>query len=104
MMFFRRSDGSRILLSLAVSLLLCAIVLAQFPELLNMTDDTTNDFTIPNSSSVVHHPQRSVHAVCAAAAELTALLRATHPTPLTTNYGFRAISSDLLILHSVFRT
>jgi hypothetical protein len=34
-------------------LLLCGIVAAEFPELLSLTDDATNDFTVCNANGMV---------------------------------------------------
>ncbi|MGA8034712.1 MAG: hypothetical protein WA823_08260 [Candidatus Acidiferrales bacterium] len=41
----------RILISALVVLLLCGIVAGEFPELLTLTDNTTNDFTVVKSKS-----------------------------------------------------
>jgi hypothetical protein len=35
-----------------VSLLLCAIFASELPELLSLTDNTTNDFTVRNADSL----------------------------------------------------
>ncbi|MGB7845357.1 MAG: hypothetical protein WBL63_07060 [Candidatus Acidiferrum sp.] len=103
-MCFRHPDCPGVFLSLVLASLLCVIVLAEFPELITLTDDTTNDFTISVASSTAPHGQHGQRAVCAVTAELTAPRRPMHAAILTTIYGFNPNASDLLILHSVLRT
>ena len=45
-MSFGRTDIGKILLRALVLLLLCGIVVEEFPELLSLTDNATNDFTV----------------------------------------------------------
>lgn len=45
-MLTHRSTFARLSLSFAVCLLLCGIASAEIPELLSLTDNTSNDFTI----------------------------------------------------------
>lgn len=41
-----RSTVARILISFAVCLLFCAVLCAEVPELMSLTDNVSNDFTI----------------------------------------------------------
>ena len=36
-----------------LSVLLCAILASEFPELLSLTDNTANDYAVPNADSLV---------------------------------------------------
>jgi hypothetical protein len=45
-MFRRRSALTKLLLTLVISLILCGIATAEFPELLSLSDNTSNDFAI----------------------------------------------------------
>jgi hypothetical protein len=48
-----RTNISKILLPGLVFLLLCGIVAGEFPELLSLSDNTANDFTVRRTDSVV---------------------------------------------------
>ena len=41
--------------SLLLSLLVCGIVAAEFPELMSLTDNTSNDFTVGNRFATAAH-------------------------------------------------
>jgi hypothetical protein len=49
----QRTNLGRILLTVVVLLLLCGIVAGEFPELLSLTDNATNDFTVLGTKSAV---------------------------------------------------
>lgn len=49
----RRTHIRKILPPAIVFLVLSGIVVAQFPELLSLIDDTTNDFTVRKTNTVV---------------------------------------------------
>jgi len=84
-------------------LLLCAIVAAEVPELLRLTDETSNDFTmrkasgrevIPTLSAAIHRSdildgENCNHKRCAGDARV-------FKCP-------EIVFSDLFVLHSVFR-
>ena len=57
----RRPGSSKILVPIIVGLLLCGLVTAELPELLSLTDNTSNDFTVRKASA----PQSTANA-CAA--------------------------------------
>src|SRR5450432_2914912 len=54
-MFRGRTMISKILLRALVSLLLCGIAASEFPELLSLTDNTSNDFTVRRTDSLALH-------------------------------------------------
>jgi len=47
----RRSNSATILIAVIVGLLLCAVVVAELPELLTLTDCTANDFAVRKTST-----------------------------------------------------
>jgi hypothetical protein len=53
MMVRKRISVGKILGRALLCLLLCGIVAGEFPELLSLTDNATNDFTVRGASSVV---------------------------------------------------
>lgn len=55
-----RSTAAMLLVSIIVSVLLCGIVAAELPELLTLTDNTSNDFTIHKSGLAERAPKLSV--------------------------------------------
>jgi hypothetical protein len=50
-----RTKFEKILVAAVICLLLCAIVAGEFPELLSLTDNTTNDFTVVRTKSMALH-------------------------------------------------
>ena len=104
-MAFTRTKIGKILVSVLVSLLLCGIVAAEFPELLSLTDNTANDFALNKTKAVALHaiPYASRHArmtdmefnIPAPAlllSHLSSFEKAAYPF------------SGLSILHSILRT
>lgn len=63
-MALARIKIGKILVPVLVSLLLCGIVAAEFPELLSLTDNTANDFALNKANAVALHaiPDASRHA------------------------------------------
>jgi hypothetical protein len=53
-MFCRTSILVRMLLLIAASVLLCAVMAAEIPELVSLTDDTSNDFTIHKADATAY--------------------------------------------------
>jgi hypothetical protein len=51
-MSLTRTKIGKILVSVLVSFLLCGIVAAEFPELLSLTDNSANDFTLSKAKTV----------------------------------------------------
>ena len=105
MMSSARIKIGKILLSALLFLLLFGIVGAEFPELLTLTDNTANDFTVCKAKTAVSHSlpdsRRRVRMTDVDSNVLTpssTLLRLSRleKTPL--------FPSELSILHSVLRT
>ncbi|MGB8524024.1 MAG: hypothetical protein WCD43_13750, partial [Candidatus Acidiferrales bacterium] len=55
-MVSRRPTRSRLHIAVVAALLFCALALVEFPELLKLKDDTSNDFTLLVSSQDVGSP------------------------------------------------
>jgi hypothetical protein len=93
----------RLLFSFAVCLLLCGIVSTEIPELLALTDNACNDFTIGKAGG------RECTTTLSAAIHKSVLLHRknfecrlrTHLVPIFV--GTETISSNLFVLHSVLR-
>ena len=84
-------------------LLLCAIVAAEVPELLRLTDETSNDFTMRRASG------REVNQTLSAAIHRSVILDTENfehkggARDARTFKGAEIVFSDLFVLHSVFR-
>jgi len=103
-MFRRKSISVKLLVAVAASLFLLGIVAVELPELLTLTDNTSNDFAMRK----------------AGVAEFASMLSTSSHRPLPLNmkgpeYGTdirwspalenpKPASSDLFSLHSVLRT
>ena len=98
-----RSILGRLLFSSAVCLLLGAIVAAEVPELLCLTDETSNDFSVRKASG------RAVTPTLSAVKQRSAILDTEnfeHKGCACDARIFRdtqIVLSDLFVLHSVFR-
>jgi hypothetical protein len=64
-MFSRRPTRSRLHIAVVATLLFCALALVEFPELLNLKDDTSNDFTLLVSSQDVSSPNTATRPASA---------------------------------------
>ena len=91
----------KILVLVLVSLLLCGIVAAEFPELLSLTDNTANDFTVSKTNPSVPPVRQAVAALRSAAAHF----EKSAPVELKLHFSTikLTVSSDVLALHSVLR-
>jgi hypothetical protein len=98
-----RSIFGRVVFCSLVFVLLCGIVSSELPELLSLTDNTSNDFTFRKASgqertstlgAAVHKsvPLDKRNSECAPCTNCALMLAAT-----------KTISSDLFVLHSVLR-
>jgi hypothetical protein len=96
-----RSTLAQLLISFAVCLLFCTIISAEVPELMSLTDNASNDFTI--HKTVNREFAQTLNAVAH-----TPVLLGTEPSECTTCASFPAStetpSSPLFLLHSVLRT
>jgi hypothetical protein len=95
----------KILLVSLVSMLLCGVVTSEFPELLSLTDNTSNDFTVRNTSTAglralpgAHRPVRIADINCRVPAAILLHSR------LIAFEKAAAVPSELFILHSILRT
>jgi len=97
-----RSTLRRLFFSLVVCSLLCGIVSAELPELLSLTDNTSNDFTIRKANAREYTPRLStrIHESPLYAKNFECSAR-TRFEP--TFVGAERISSNLFVLHSVLR-
>jgi hypothetical protein len=101
----RRTGIGEFLLLTLVFVLVCGIVSSEFPELLSLTDNTANDFTISRTKS-------PVTPVLPDASKYVRVGRADFSAPAPnlvfsrrgTLEAAALVPSDLFILHSVFRT
>ncbi|HWO34040.1 MAG TPA: hypothetical protein VNO32_35025 [Candidatus Acidoferrum sp.] len=97
-----RIIAGRMVLVALVSLLLCGIVASEFPELLSLTDNTANDFTI-RASPLVSSVQ-SGKDVGKAAIEFNNPALDSRFSRLGTFEKAAFVHSDLFVLYSVLRT
>jgi hypothetical protein len=101
----KKASVGRIFAQVIVFLLLCGIVGGEIPELLTLTDNTTNDFTIRKMNSVISPPLRNdsrrirvADVVEPTIAAHDILFQHFHP------FERAALSSGALILGTVLRT
>jgi hypothetical protein len=97
-----RIIAGRIVLVALVGLLLCGIVASEFPELLSLTDNAANDFTIRASPLVLRVP--SVKDVRKAAMDFNNPALDPLFSRLGTFEKAALVHSDLFVLYSVLRT
>lgn len=71
----KRTQVGKILVTAVVCLLVCGIVAGEFPELLSLTDNATNDFTVVQTESTTLPVL--VHASSCPAAEINGSISAT---------------------------
>ena len=101
----RRTHIGKVIVPTVVALLLCVIVTMELPELLTLTNDTTNDFTILRTTTVDSfvlplsgsHRQITGRNFDSPAPELLSTLLSPVEKPAL-------LSSRLFILHSDLRT
>ena len=103
-MLRRRSRSIKWLVPVVATLLIVGIFTAELPELVSLLDNTSNDF-------VTRKVSRGERAPTLTMASHGAVLPDTKPPGYERRAGFvatfvgpEAISSDLLVLHSVLRT
>ena len=102
-MFARRSTFAVLLLSCLACWLSCVIVLEEIPELLSLTDNTTNDFTVRKAASAecVHvlrvEKQGAIKILARAAEQVAAELWKS------TFQGTTPTRAALFIVNSVLR-
>jgi hypothetical protein len=103
MMVIKRISVGKILGRALLCLLLCGIV-AEFPELLSLTDNATNDFTVRCARSVVPLVRLNASKQVRIANKDSALA----PNLLFSRLGpfekAELVPSDVFILYSILRT
>ena len=102
-MFARRSTFTPLLLSCLACWLSCVIAFGEFPELLSLTDNTSNDFAMrqavcAKSSHVLSVAKRGAIQIFARAVESS-----TEVIPESTTQGTSPRHSALFIVNSVLR-
>ena len=100
----RRDIAVKTLVTTIVSVLLCGIVAAELPELLSLTDNTSNDFTICKVNSSLLPIAHSVQNVQKAAIDLKDSSHNSLFLHLAPFVGAELIPALLFILHSILRT
>ena len=100
----RRHIAVKTFATAIVSLLLCGIVAAELPELLSLTDKTSNDFTICKVSSLRLPNAQSGQNVQKAAIDLNNPSHSSLFLHLGPFVKAELIPALLFILHSILRT
>jgi hypothetical protein len=100
-----RAGIGKILVTAVVVLLLCGIVAGEFPELLSLTDNATNDFTLIKAKSaaspVLLVAKKYLPASDVNSYALAPTLVFSHTRPFE-NEAY--VSSGALVLRSILRT
>ena len=102
----RRTRIGGTLAQVIVFLLLCGIVGAEFPELLSLTDNTSNDFTVRKTNSMVSSLPRDAsrhHRVSDLEPNIAAHNGGTF-SRLSPFEKAELVPSDVFILYSILRT
>jgi len=100
-----RTNLGKILVPTLIVLLLCGIFAGEFPELLSLTDNATNDFTVSRTNSVVlpvsAHASRQLPTADIDSRAPAPDLVFSRPSPFE---NAALVPSDRFILYSVLRT
>jgi len=103
-MMLARAKIRKIIVASLVSLLLCSIVASEFPELLSLTDNTVNDFTVRKTSTeglrALPDVRRPVRIADINSSVPAAILLHSRLIPFE---KAAPVPSELLILHSILR-
>jgi hypothetical protein len=102
----RKQTGiGKVIAQALILLLLCGIVGGEFPELLSLTDNASNDFTVSKTKTVVlralPNTSRHVRTTDMDFNSPAPALRFTHLSPFE---KAELPTSELFILHSILRT
>jgi hypothetical protein len=95
---------ARLLLSLVVVLLLCGIVSREFPELLSLTDNPTNDFTVCRATSADSTHLAADAKQCAIQVVPNAVMQAPPEFSALAKDVAQATTSPVSIFSCVLRT
>jgi hypothetical protein len=94
----------KILVTSLVLLLLCGIVASEFPELLSLTDNTSNDFTLRKINTERLGALSDAGGPVRIADLNSSVLATTLVHSPLIPFETAPVSSELFILHSVLRT
>src|SRR5277367_1709844 len=100
----RRSLHSRILFCTVIGMLLCSVFATEIPELLSLTDSTSNDFTIRDAATRVSFSHTTTGAGAPIAFDLNAFVDAAGLLRSLAHESTTPVSADLQYLHSILRT
>jgi hypothetical protein len=102
-MLNRRSIHSRILFATVIGVLLCSVFATELPELLSLTDRTSNDFTLRDAAvrlSPSHTGTQAGATIAFVLRSFTQALGLLHSLP---HESTTPASADLQYLHSILR-
>jgi len=100
----QRSSSATILIATLVGLLACAVVAAELPELITLTDNVSNDFAI-HKASTSQPTTKMCAARCNASQAITKDLGISEPAGLTSSFdAVKPTASSLYILLRTLRT
>ena len=99
----RRADVARILIPVLTGILVCAVVVAEFPELLSLTDNVSNDFTNYKVRTIGGAPTKIVARPVAGSSVTTTSKSGESVPSLAILDSARPTAHDLLILLSSLR-
>jgi hypothetical protein len=103
-MVSRRSLQSRILFCTIIGVLLCSLFATEIPELLSLTDSTSNDFTVRDAATRVSFTHTSTGAGAPNAFDLNNFVDVAGLLHALAHESTTPVSADLQYLHSVLRT
>jgi hypothetical protein len=100
----RRSLHSRIFFCTVIGVLLCSIFSTELPELLSLTDSTSNDFTVRDAAARFCPTHASTGFGTSNAFDLKNYAQAVGLLHSVAHESTTPVSADLQYLHSVLRT
>jgi|ERR1700730_4956853 len=100
----RRSLHSRILFCTIIGVLLCSVFATELPELLSLTDSTSNDFTVRDAGARLFPTHASTGMGTSNAFDLKNYAQAVGLPHSVAHESTTPVSADLQYLHSVLRT
>src|ERR1700751_2320601 len=99
-----RSSSAKILVPMIVGLLLCGLVATELPEILSLTDNTANDFTIRKTSTPQSAPKLSAASYDSFQLNTKGFEYSEQVDRSTAFEGVKPTSSSLFILFCALRT
>jgi hypothetical protein len=102
-MFTRRALRSRVLFATVIGVMLCSVFATELPELLSLTDRTSNDFTVRDATVRLAPAHTGTQAGAAIAFVLTNFLQDLAVLHSLPHESTTPVSADLQYLHSILR-